>query len=483
MYKIVDYKIQLKTELNFEKATELIKIIYKEKMNLIIKNSTEEERNKIIRREGIEDMKKLSDISSNELTLEQQNKIIKEIKEYAKDLAIQKNLDSKVVDLTTISKDLGLNPTRVKNGLEKGADKAFKFNYIDRKNLDVNVTSSFVAGVETKYDKKEKTTWLSYQIPKPILKLLLIPSIYIPIEEVMVKKVEGNYTLRMHGLLKDHLLKGEVEVTKEELFNFFLLPASYSNKNNLKTKFLEPTLKEVEKVSGIETQYKFVPERNYKKIIFKPKLRNKVVADKINVISKEEAEKKKMDSSIQLEHGPLAESVNKAKRNIYVSKSWNKRMDNKVKKICKEHNEKYAIFILNELYKSLKEEIKTTLVQYVNGMLKNIEYEPYNEENIEPVVELEIIEKNQDTLKAKKNEETILETIEIDVIKSNKKLTLDSFEAMEEMERTLLEGKALKLCSDREQIDIRFLFNLKEKSKAIYFNTMKKYIIEIIEKK
>lgn len=61
----------------------------------------------------------------------------------------------------------------------------------------------------------------------------------------------------------------------------------------------------------------------------------------------------------------------KAKKNIFVSKAWNKRVDNKIEKIVKEEGIDYAIKLLDDLYKNLNGEIKSTLVQYINGIIKN----------------------------------------------------------------------------------------------------------------
>ncbi len=68
----------------------------------------------------------------------------------------------------------------------------------------------------------------------------------------------------------------------------------------------------------------------------------------------------------------VRKAVEKAKKNIFVSKNWNKRVDNKVSKIYKEEGEELTIHLLNILYSNLKMEISKTLVAYINGILKNI---------------------------------------------------------------------------------------------------------------
>ena len=71
----------------------------------------------------------------------------------------------------------------------------------------------------------------------------------------------------------------------------------------------------------------------------------------------------------------LEKSIVKAKRNIYVSKAWNKRAETKILKLLRENGEDYTLDILNRLYVSVKQDIKTTLVQYINGIMKNIKEE------------------------------------------------------------------------------------------------------------
>lgn len=62
-------------------------------------------------------------------------------------------------------------------------------------------------------------------------------------------------------------------------------------------------------------------------------------------------------------------AIIKAKENKFVSKYWNKRVDNKIKKITKEEGKEYTIKILNKLEISLKEDV-SSLVQYINGIMK-----------------------------------------------------------------------------------------------------------------
>ena len=70
----------------------------------------------------------------------------------------------------------------------------------------------------------------------------------------------------------------------------------------------------------------------------------------------------------------ILDAIEKAKRNFRVNKAWDKRTDTKIKKIYTEEGEEKTREILKILY-DLKTEIKTTLVQYINGVLKKMAQE------------------------------------------------------------------------------------------------------------
>lgn len=163
----------------------------------------------------------------------------------------------------------------------------------------------------------------------------------------------------------------------------------------------------------------------------------------------------------------LEKAIIKAKRNIYVSKAWNKRADNKISKIINENGEEYALDILNRLYVSVKQDIKTTLVQYINGIMKNIKIEVKekglsnsNKENIRNEKEI----KGNKLLPKEKKEELRNKEDEI---------TLEEFEELDEKTRNELEKEAIKLTMKKGGISEKFLSDLKKRSFRIYFNTIK----------
>lgn len=373
------------------------------------------------------------------LTTTEVDEIIIEIKNYCKDIAIKDYLDFKTVDFTALANSINTNSTMLKRDIKNAAKTVLEFNYINKKNLDIDVVSNLVASVRFTHDKKNNMTWLVYQIPREILELLLIPEVYVPLEGVVVHELTGSYTIRMYGLLKDHLKRGQVELSKEEMFNFFSLPKSYANKTNLVKNFLTPALEEVEKTSGIQTKYEFIPKNRYTKIKFYPVIKSKVKGEKLTVIPINERNTKFEENQI------IVSEVQKSKKNIFVSKAWNKRVDNKIQKILREEGEEYTVYILKALYSGLKNEVTTTLVQYINGIIKNcpkdeiiIEKATFNNDDIEnaeiiaPPETINIKEENSDPLDG---------------------LIYEMFLKMKEEEQSLYREKAKKLYLNEVGLD------------------------------
>lgn len=154
----------------------------------------------------------------------------------------------------------------------------------------------------------------------------------------------------------------------------------------------------------------------------------------------------------------ILKAVLDAKKNIYVSKAWDKRADSKIDTLVKKHGEEFVIKVLKGICSDLKTEVKTTLVQYLNGAVKNI----LDGEQIEHEKKEKKVERTNkvDTRKAL---ELKLEDIK-EPVKYN--LDLDSQEVKE----------AMKKCSDDEGVDIKTLEEMKKKSKSIFIATIKKYL-------
>lgn len=67
----------------------------------------------------------------------------------------------------------------------------------------------------------------------------------------------------------------------------------------------------------------------------------------------------------------ILNEISRCKRNIYVSKSWNIAVEKQLKKLIKDHGEKYVIDILKDIYNNLKQDIQKSLCSYIKGIIEN----------------------------------------------------------------------------------------------------------------
>lgn len=241
----------------------------------------------------------------------------------------------------------------------------------------------------------------------------------------------------------------------------------------------------------------FIENKSSKKVLAIPVERNLEIeeAEVVEVIKEakkvtkntKKSTSKAKDNVVELPDS-IIEKVQKAKRNIYVQRAWDKRTDTKIKKIFREDGEALAIEVLNILYKNLNGNIKTTLVQYINGVLKNISLDE-NANNKQNLTLFNNIVKEKG-LKSKKKINQARRGVKKPVISNIKDIIsgtdipkdlMAEFNEYDEFEKLKIEEQALKLCSQEEGIDVNFLLTMKAKSKNIYLNTIKRYIERVIK--
>ena len=170
-------------------------------------------------------------------------------------------------------------------------------------------------------------------------------------------------------------------------------------------------------------------------------------------------------------HVNVDEAIKKAKRNIYISKAWNKRVENKINKIIAEHGEMFTASVLDKIYNRLTFEIKTTLVQYINGVVKTMQ----SEEKAKKKENLQLFEPKVIELKVEEQEEkqqVELSEEEVEIL----------FNALEKKKKIEVEQKALEICEKQEGVAQAFLLQLKKRSEKIYKSTMSKFIGEVLTK-
>ena len=206
-------------------------------------------------------------------------------------------------------------------------------------------------------------------------------------------------------------------------------------------------------------------------------------------ILKEKVTKKVSKKKDEIEFSEeILERIKKAKRNIYVLKAWDKRTDTKIKKIYREDGEERTKEILNILYKNLTTNVKTTLVQYINGIIKNLS--AVDKENNKQNLTLFGNVVKERGLKSKKSINQARKAVKKPVLNNIKDLAeetniprdmIKEFESYDEYEKLKIEEKALELCSKEMGVDINFLLAMKEKTRAIYTGAIKDYIERVMK--
>lgn len=378
------------SKINTKIIPELSEEILKKKIEaahsaLIDKNKKEKY---LLEIEGI-DLKKIA-FNNNKPKLYYEKEELIELLDNIKDVSKYETLNrfgrTKIIDFTSFINKLGINYNRLRNNMLKASKVQLNFNYIDRKNLKIEAVSNLISSIA--FTRKANSTWMMYQIPDEILKYLLMPDVYVYLQEKNIHKLEGKYSIRMYTFLKDHVKMGQVLLTKEECLKFFKLPKTYvNNKRHFINKFLNPTIADIQSKTSLLIDYELIPEYNFKKIKFNIK-QGKEPVD-IDVLD----EQNNYSVLQPIEYSEkLLDKIYKTKRNIYVSRAWNKRVDNKIEKLLKENGEEYVLKILDDLYNNLKDNIKTTLVQYINGIIKNKKIEndyKYNKNKKEIIKKIE----------------------------------------------------------------------------------------------
>ena len=302
-------------------------------------------------------------------TNEQLNELLYEIKKYCKYITVSKLKGHQQLDYSLFAKTLGVNPTRFKEDLEKAMKVTFEFNYINKKNLNVDIKSVMLSTV--KFTEGPTATFLEYEIPTEILKVLLLPEAFIDMKEDITFKLTNTYAYDLYQFLKDHLLKGEVTITKVELKEFLNIPKkAMESKYELQKRVLIPAMSDINMYTDICFSYELIPEIRWKHIKFIISNNEKYKNSEVTVVRKVKETKKSY-----VDNERIIKAIEKAKRNIYVSRAMKKIVYTKIDSMYNQYGEKFVVFILNELYKSLNKNIETTLVQYINGMIKNIKEE------------------------------------------------------------------------------------------------------------
>lgn len=407
------------------------------------------------------------DINSKEFNEDDINNIINDIREYSFQTTVFDSLPAITINFTKLCNDLDIkNPTDAKKAISLLPRLILDFMSI---NGNIEFTSAIVSTVSFNYLKKVKTMALTIQLSEPILKRLLLPDKYVAIYLNELQNMTSLYSSTLTTLLRLYVnVTPKIVLKKEIFYDIFSIPAScQKNSNNLKKRVLEPAIEEVNKFTDMQVSYELYPEKSFTEIRFNISKKRKHIEKK--TVELEVIENVNTISKPVLEDYPeVLKYIEKAKKNVYVLKAWNKHpkhSQNKILKTLKDKGEDYTINLLKELYKGLKSDVQSTLVQYINGIMKNLN-----------------ISSNKTT--SKKSPKKI-EQITFNNLDTNSNLKIvsyyEKYQSLDEFEKLKVEEKALDLCSKEMGVDINFLLTMKEKSESIYLGAIKDYIEKVIK--
>ena len=195
---------------------------------------------------------------------------------------------------------------------------------------------------------------------------------FVSVYGLTLKKLTDPVAVDLYQFLKDHLLRGYVEITKEEFFGFIECNKKcQSNKYDLETRILKPALDQINLYTEILVEYEFIPQKRWKSLMFRIKRNTQSkTMEKLKIVNA--SEKVTLDYK---EIPNVLKAAQHARKNLYVNKAWKTDGDRKVNRLLNTIGEKATIDILNRLYSSLNNPIETTITQYINGIVKNYEKE------------------------------------------------------------------------------------------------------------
>jgi plasmid replication initiation protein len=244
--------------------------------------------------------------------------------------------------------------------------------------------------------------------------------------------LKSKYSKRIFQLLKQYESIGKRDISIEDLKRFLECNTDgYKKLYILETRILKPSLNDINTSTSMNVGYEKI--KNGRKVVGFHFFINE--SSKISISDKLKKENKEISEKIN-------KAKDKAKKNIYVSKKWDSRTDAKVRRLVKEYGEEYTVDILNELYKGCKKEILTTVVQYINGIIKNkpkgiqnvTEEKISKKEVISNIKPVEEIKNETETLSYKVMYEGAISLIEKETKGSQRDVFLRSLKSMKSVE-------------------------------------------------
>lgn len=313
------------------------------------------------------------------------------------------NQTSFEIKLDDVKKASGVNTkddARLKRNLKKLLD--ISIEYTDEKENwgGFNLISAYL-----KENEKNK---LKIELPGPIREALISNNYYTTLDLLMIKSLESKYSIALYEMaLKYHKVQiPEYSIETFRKLTGTLKSSSYGDFQKLRTRVINTAITEINEKTDIILDY--TTKKTGRKVT---SIKFEVKKKPLPILEAMHQEADVIEE--QVENKSLEAMIMKAKKNLYVSKAWNGRVDNKIKKLLQEKGEEYTVNLLKELYSNLRQEIKTTLVQYINGMQKQMKIDSIADK----IDQKKKAEKKQATFKSKQ-----------DFLTSNPKLASESNE-------------------------------------------------------
>lgn len=303
----------------------------------------------------------------NKFDNNQLNEIVTDIKNFCKQVSIEKSAVDHHIDFTDLCNQFDMSLSRVKKDIIDNYNTQVHVNHVNKKNINVDTYTTVLSSVS--FIPNKKNTFMKYEISRRMLELLILPEIYVKLEGVIISQIKNSDTMAMYELLKDHILRGTLTLTKEEFFDLFKVSEKCKkNKYDLEQRVLIPIMSELKTATDIEASYEFNPKSRWKEIIFQIK-HNKV--GRKNAVEKITIKTNKDEKLSYKDFPNIVYMVEKARRNIFVNRYWKKPSETKVNTILNTYGENFTVYILSRLYKELSFDIDITLVAFINNIIKS----------------------------------------------------------------------------------------------------------------
>lgn len=264
--------------------------------------------------------------------------------------------------------DFNISDIKRNSGIQNTNNKRLKDDLTTLLTTTVEIVQGDNWDVFTLLSRVKKTNGsISISLNDVIKEALISNNYYTTLNLLEISQLTGKYAVIIYEMYLRYKNKEIPYLTIEEFKQLTGTSEvkSYENFARLKAKVINVAIKEIEEKIGVSLNY-ITKTKGRKVIGIKFKFDRNTA--KIKKLKQDLTENRIMSDNLE-------KAIEKAKNNRFISKAWNKRTDNKINKLWKDRGEEYTKGVLKRAYDGCKSDIKATLVQYLNGIMKNIEDE------------------------------------------------------------------------------------------------------------